>query len=699
MAVYFNKRGRRALAALLLPFALAGCGFIGGATPTSYDTMPRLDPVMGKVNHPALEGTIGEIALFTDTSGLIVTGYGLVVGLPGTGTKNMPPAIREKIEEMLFQRQLGSPTAGTADMDPRAILESSTVSAVEVRGYLPPLARKGTPFDVFVTVLPGSSTTSLNRGILWASDLKLLNGIVTKENEEMPMDTGTIASGQGPIFCTPDMEPRTSPAIKRDLRSGMVINGGIVQEDQIIRLQLYAPSDMVTRQIERAVNARWPSRGANYAVAENNTTITLSIPPEYGNNGAAFIEDVLHIYLRQDEAGFSIMKARELVAALSEPNAPHREIAVALQGLGSGIQNEVLRPAYLSQNQNVRFWAARAGAMLMDPDAMVVLQTIAKTEGSKHQLEAIEGISLAGSVNYTADKEMTLQKLLDSKSTAVRIAAYEGLVNMGATNAIRSGAVGRNFILDLAPSEGPPLIYAMRSGQRRIALIGKPIIIPPNTLYISRDRSITVNAIDPTDVPAPAADAGKIMPIGVGGAPTVPIAAQVDAGQNGGQFDRKQSIVLYYRSNLNGKEVTFTVPNSLASVISKLGAMPDPRKNFDPNAKYIGASYQEIIELLGVMTKTDIKAQFVLSEPPKPILSASEILAGGIPDRNPDSFEEVPEQKMPDLNAIPESIPGTLPSTLPSTTPTQPAPKNASLDAYRDVELDPVNNKAMPKLK
>jgi hypothetical protein len=613
----------------------------------------------------------------------------VVVGLPGTGSKDMPPMIREKLVEMLYARGLGSAGGNTRDLDPRSMLETSMISAVEVRGHIPPMARKGMPFDVFVTVLPGSQTTSLNRGILWAADLRIMNGILTKETEyNDSMTSATIAAAEGPVFCTPDMQPRTEAPVKRDLRSGVVINGGIVQDELPISLQLYAPSYMLTRQIERAINSRWISRTNPYADAINDSQIMLKIPPEYGNNPAAFIDEILHLYLRQEEPGYALNKARDLIAALAEPEAPHRELSLALQGLGRGIQNEVLRPAYLSPNLNVRFYAARAGAMLMDPDAMIVLQNFARADGNKLQLAAIEAISAAGSVSYTADKEMTLQKLLDNKNTAVRLTAYEGLVNMGATNAIRSGAVGRNFILDLVPSDGPPLIYAMRQGQRRIALIGKPIIIPPNALYISRDRSITVNAIDPNQSAAILPDA-KITPITVGS----PEPAQaVAAAPNDAKFDRKQSIVLYYRSNLNGKEVTFTVANSLASVISKLGAMPDPRKNFDPNAVYIGASYQEVIEMIGCMTKADLKAEFILQKAAKPILSDSEILSGGILDRNPDSVTEENQQPQPDATTQPETTPAPLP-TPPSTTPT---PKAA--DVYRDVELTPLP-KDMPALK
>jgi hypothetical protein len=189
---------------------------------------------------------------------------------------------------------------------------------------------------------------------------------------------------------------------------------------------------------------------------------------------------------------------------------------------------------------------------------------------------------------------------------------------------VHTFATGRNFVMDVIPSNGAPLVYATQTGQRRIALIGRPAVVPPSLLYISPDHSLTVSAIDPTDHdPAdPALD--PVDPTA-----TAPAVTPVD---------RKESVMLRYQSPLSKKISKIYSTNSLSSVIARLGAMPDIVRNPRPSQPFIGASYEQIIEMVGSLAKDDLlNAKFVLQAPPPPILSTAEVLAGGRPDRNPES--------------------------------------------------------------
>ena len=65
--------------------------------------------------------------------------------------------------------------------------------------------------------------------------------------------------------------------------------------------------------------------------------------------------------------------------------------------------------------------------------------------------------------------------------------------------------------------------------------------------------------------------------------------------------------------------------------------MPNPHaRDFNPYTPFIGATYQQIIEMLAAMTRDQsVTAEFVLEKPTEPILSPSEIMSGGRPEKHP----------------------------------------------------------------
>lgn len=628
-ATFWVKRtdaAARGVAVVALAIALAACG--GSEKPRA--AAPPLQRARPPLAHPALAGTIGEIAVFANSTGSVVEGYGIVANLANTGSSDMPPPIRELLKEQLYTRGAGMRATGTEKFSPERLLSSRMVAAVEVRGRIPPLARRGTSFDLYLTALPGTQTTSLERGVLWTAELKD-RGIMAPGEMGMA-DTFVVANGEGPVYCQPDLLPPASPPDKRHLRSARVIGGGVVQADQPIRLQLYAPSAHSTQLIQRAVNSRWNDPHTPFASTEVNsghTVVTLRVPPEYQNHPREFVDLVLHLYLATEVPGYAPRKAAELLAALKTPGAPCRQLSLALQGLGRSILDDHLRPHYTAADPIVRFYTARAGAMLSDYTAMVVLQEIAKDSGSKFQLDAISALADAAAKVETSAATRTLVELLDSTNLQVRIAAYHGLVNMNSP-ALRTGVVGRNFILDYVPSKGPALIYATQSGQRRIALIGKPAFLPAGLLYVSRDNSLTVN------VPSKfSEDLGDTTPT----APTAVVAPKAATKPSDKPAPRPESVTLYYRSPLTGRTATLKSADSLASVLARLGFTPNPRsKDYDPNAPFIGASYQQLIEMISCLTREQqIQAEFYLEPAPEPILSPTDVLSGGRPERSADT--------------------------------------------------------------
>jgi len=96
-------------------------------------------------------------------------GYGLIVGLDGTGDQTtQTPFTSQSLQAMLQQMGITVP-AGTA-------MQVKNVAAVVVTATLPPFAQPGQPLDVNVSSL--GNAKSLRGGLLVATPLKGADGQV-----------------------------------------------------------------------------------------------------------------------------------------------------------------------------------------------------------------------------------------------------------------------------------------------------------------------------------------------------------------------------------------------------------------------------------------------------------------------------------------------------------------------------------------
>ena len=108
--------------------------------------------------------TIGQKTSIGNTDPIVVSGIGLVYGLPGTGSSANPGSWRTMLENNL-KKQGFSNISQLLD-DPH-----KTTSLVLVSATIPAGSRKGDPIDIQVTLPEDSKTTSLKGGKLFVCDL------------------------------------------------------------------------------------------------------------------------------------------------------------------------------------------------------------------------------------------------------------------------------------------------------------------------------------------------------------------------------------------------------------------------------------------------------------------------------------------------------------------------------------------------
>lgn len=448
---------------------------------------------LNEPNDPIHTGTIGELTLLGNVSAEPVRGFGIVVGLGDKGSSDCPTALREYLLERMT-KQVG-PRSQRRGPSPSELLDSLDSAVVEIRGARPPGAPKGTPFDVQVVVVPGTSTQSLSGGVLLPTPLSFYD----------PDASGTgmfegepLAAARGPIFTNPFGDG--ADASSADLRRGVILGGARVLEQRIVRLTLRQPRYDLAIDIQRRLKERFGQRPPT-AEAESAGYLTLHTPSEYVTEPAHFLDLVPYVLLsrRPDE---NEARLRSLVQVALEGSDQLQDISLALESAGRACVPHV-QPVYTHDDPTVRFYAARAGLRGGDVSAIPVLGELAANAPHGVRLLAIEELGRCES----PQAPLKIAPLLDDPEREVRIAAYEALLKH-THPAIHSQSIPLamdrsqlNFALDVIDSRGSPLIYVRRTRMPRIAVFGPRTALVPPVFYVAEDDTLTIHTIgDETNV-------------------------------------------------------------------------------------------------------------------------------------------------------------------------------------------------------
>ncbi|WP_228727025.1 flagellar basal body P-ring protein FlgI [Novosphingobium aureum] len=169
-----------------------------------------------------------------------LVGYGLVVGLQGTGDRvRNVPFTEETLQAML--ERMGVNIRGDQ-------MRTQNVAAVMVTATMPPFARRGSTIDVQVSALGDS--TSLQGGILIVSSLRALDGEI-------------YAVAQGPVAVS-GFEARGAAArVSRGVMTTARIAGGAIIEREVpyalasassLKLALKNPDFTTAQRVARTIN-------------------------------------------------------------------------------------------------------------------------------------------------------------------------------------------------------------------------------------------------------------------------------------------------------------------------------------------------------------------------------------------------------------------------------------------------------------
>jgi len=207
-----------------------------------------------------------------------VMGYGLIVGLDGTGDQTMQaPFTGQSLNNMLSQLGITVP-AGTN-------MQLKNIAAVMVTAELPPFARPGDKLDIVVSSV--GNAKSLRGGTLLMTPLK-------------GADNQIYAIAQGNILISGAGAQAGGSRVQVNQLNGGRISGGATVEREvpndfatqnIVRLQLNETDFSLAQQISDAINQRY-SGGA--ALPEDARTVRLFAPPD-GPSRVRFLANIQDI--------------------------------------------------------------------------------------------------------------------------------------------------------------------------------------------------------------------------------------------------------------------------------------------------------------------------------------------------------------------------------------------------------------------
>jgi len=251
-----------------------------------------------------------------------VIGYGLVVGLQGTGDSAASAVTIQSINNMLEHFGLSVPSNR---------IRPNNVAAVMVTGMLPAFATSGSSFDIVISAI--GDARSLEGGTL------LMTPLIGENNQKYAIAQGNISMGGS-------TDPGRDTRVRRSYsNTGRIPNGAMVQTDNPnmlvkdgeLKIQLFNPDFTTAERVATVINA---NAGMRLATAVDASNVSLIVPDDaIVNNGLiGFISNIENLPIVPQQAALVVINERTgtVVAGGNVRIAPvaiaHGNITIRIQG-------------------------------------------------------------------------------------------------------------------------------------------------------------------------------------------------------------------------------------------------------------------------------------------------------------------------------------------------------------------------------
>jgi len=212
-----------------------------------------------------------------------LVGYGLVVGLAGTGDRMRNSPFTEESMQAMLER-MGVNIRGTQ-------MQTQNVAAVSISATMPAFARAGSQIDVQISSLGDAS--SLQGGTLLVSSLRALDGEI-------------YAVAQGPVAVSGFKAQGAGASITRGVSTSARIAGGAIVEREVnfafksastLKLALKNPDFTTAQRIAEVINGRF----SGAAEVLDPATVQLAMPPGVNGSLIALISAIENLEVTVDQ--------------------------------------------------------------------------------------------------------------------------------------------------------------------------------------------------------------------------------------------------------------------------------------------------------------------------------------------------------------------------------------------------------------
>jgi flagellar P-ring protein precursor FlgI len=254
---------------------------------------------------------IKDIADFEGVRDNLLVGYGLVVGLNGTGDAlNNAIFTRESLIGML--ERMGVNARDNS-------LRTANVAAVMVTAVLPPFAHQGSKIDVQVSAL--GNAKSLLGGTLLVTPMLGADGEVYAVAQGSMANVGISARGQG------------ASVTKGVPTSGRVASGAIVEREvgfdlaklQTINLMLRNPDFTTARRVAQVIDAHFNSSSAKPL---DPSTVLVTMPQGFKGDLVSLLTDIEQLRVEPDQVARVVIDEANGVIVMGD-NVRISTVAVA----------------------------------------------------------------------------------------------------------------------------------------------------------------------------------------------------------------------------------------------------------------------------------------------------------------------------------------------------------------------------------
>ncbi len=279
---------------------------------------------------------IKDIGTFSGVRTNQLVGYGLVIGLNGTGDTQDAPFTTTSLINMMERM-------GVA-VDQEKI-KPKNVASVMVTANLPATAKAGSPLDITVSSIGNSK--SLSGGVLLQTTLKGIDGNV------YALAQGSLIVGGFSVGGEATSIQQNTPTVAT-IPSGATVEREVpfeFNDQESLTLHMSIPDFSTTQQVSETINR---TMGGAYANAKDNSTVHIQIPNEFRGNLVPLLASLENLEVSPQGRAKVVVDERTGTIVIGRDVRIAR-VAVAHGNLQVVVQEttQVSQPGPFSQGQTV----------------------------------------------------------------------------------------------------------------------------------------------------------------------------------------------------------------------------------------------------------------------------------------------------------------------------------------------------------